>query len=195
MAGLLPHDAAVAQAIERACQLGSSRSAAGSDDTSDGLSDTNRGDAQPAASKTSDASLVAEVLSPPQSPGELGRIGPYRVLKLLDAGGMGMVFLAEDPQLEHRVALKVVKPTLGTTDETRQRFLREARAAAAVRHDHIVTIYQVGEDRGVPPGHGAARRPIARPQLTRDGRLPAGEAVAIGRQIADGPRRWPTPAA
>jgi len=91
-----------------------------------------------------------DFLSPAEGPGELGRLGGYRVLWVLGAGGMGVVFEAEDPQLKRRVALKVMKPALAASDSARQRFLREAQATAALEHDHIVSIYQVGQDRGVP---------------------------------------------
>lgn len=88
-------------------------------------------------------------LSPPLGPGELGRLGSFRILKQLGEGGMGMVFLAEDPMLERRVALKVMRPELAKPEQ-KQRFLREARAAAKVKHDHVVTIYQVGVEGEVP---------------------------------------------
>src|SRR5271156_1297258 len=89
-------------------------------------------------------------LNPPQGPGEIGRLGSYRVLKLLGKGGMGAVFLSEEPQLQRTVALKVMLPETAKKAASRERFLREARATAKIEHDHIVTIYQVGEDRGVP---------------------------------------------
>src|SRR5262245_49993687 len=54
---------------------------------------------------------VKSVLAPPQGPGEIGRLGNYRVLKLLGQGGMGMVFHAEDPHLQRGVALKVMLPS------------------------------------------------------------------------------------
>src|SRR4029077_19218151 len=91
-----------------------------------------------------------DFLAPPQAPDEIGRLGPYRVLDVLGAGGMGVVFRAEDPQLARLVALKAMLPTVATSASARERFLREARAAAAIKHDHIVTIHQVGEDQGVP---------------------------------------------
>ncbi|HTU20831.1 MAG TPA: protein kinase [Gemmataceae bacterium] len=93
---------------------------------------------------------VLAFLSPPQAADEVGRLGGYRILKVLGSGGMGVVLLAEDAQLQRPVALKVMRPALAANDAARQRFLREARAVAALKHDHIVTIYQVGEDRGVP---------------------------------------------
>jgi serine/threonine protein kinase len=89
-------------------------------------------------------------LAPAQAPDEIGRLGPYRVLKVLGQGGMGVVFEAEDPQLERTVALKAMLPEVAKRPVARERFLREARATAKIEHDHIVTIYQVGEDRGVP---------------------------------------------
>ena len=89
-------------------------------------------------------------LSPPEGAGELGVLAHYRVLKLLGQGGMGMVFQALDIHLQRPVALKVIRPELSKDAEFRQRFLREARATAAVKSDHIVTIHQVGQDNDVP---------------------------------------------
>lgn len=89
-------------------------------------------------------------LDPGQQPDELGRLGHYRVLRLLGAGGMGKVFLAEDVHLQRQVALKVLPPELVTQEDFRQRFLREARSTAALRSDHIVIIHQVGEHKTLP---------------------------------------------
>src|SRR5262249_37563508 len=89
-------------------------------------------------------------LSPARGPDELGWLGPYRVLQLLGKGGMGIVFRAEDSYLKRPVALKVMRPELASDVEAQQRFLREARATAAVRSDHIVTIHQVGQENGLP---------------------------------------------
>ena len=111
------------------------------------------GSAQPPSGFCDKGGLIQELydfLAPALAPDEIGRLGTYRVLKVLGHGGMGVVYLAEDPQLGRRVALKVMLPGLAGSPSTRQRFLREARAAAAIEHDHIVAIYQVGEDRGVP---------------------------------------------
>ena len=91
-----------------------------------------------------------DFLAPAQAADELGRLGGYRVLRVLGTGGMGVVFEAEDPQLKRRVALKAMKPGVAASASARKRFLREAQAAASVDHDHIVPVYQVGEDRGVP---------------------------------------------
>src|SRR6516225_3499792 len=91
-----------------------------------------------------------DFLLPPQEPGELGRLGAYRVLRVLGSGGMGVVFQAEDTNLKRMVALKAMLPALAISPSALQRFLREAVTAAQIDHDHIVHIYHVGEDRGVP---------------------------------------------
>jgi serine/threonine protein kinase len=128
-----------------------------------------------------------DFLAPAQAADELGRLGPYRVLKVLGAGGMGVVFRAEDPQLQRIVALKAMLPTLAVGGSARQRFLREARAAAAIKHDHIVTIHQVGEDRGVPflAMEVLEGQPLDE-RLQRETKLPIEEVVRIGREIAEG---------
>jgi serine/threonine protein kinase/formylglycine-generating enzyme required for sulfatase activity len=147
--------------------------------------------ADPAASPVpaganQDASLT-DFLAPPQAEDELGRLGHYRVLRVLGQGSMGVVFLAEDQQLDRRVALKVMRPALAASAGARQRFVREAKTAAAVEHDHIVAIFQVGEDRGLPylampllQGEGLDQR------LHREGKLPVAEVLRIGRETAEG---------
>jgi len=84
-----------------------------------------------------------DILSPPQGMGELGRLGQYSVLKVLGAGGMGVVLHARDLQLERFVALKVMRPSHGG-EAGRQRFLREARAAAAIEHDMLLDTCAAG---------------------------------------------------
>jgi len=128
-----------------------------------------------------------DFLAPPQGPDELGRLGSYRILRILGAGGMGVVFQAEDLNLKRLVALKAMLPGLAGSGTAKERFLREAQAAAALKHDHVVTIYQVGEDRGVPflameflEGESLDER------LKREGKLPLAEVLRIGRQIAQG---------
>jgi len=102
-------------------------------------------EAQPAA-----ASEGFVFLKPPQGPNELGWLAHYRVERLLGRGGMGLVFQAVDVQLQRAVALKVMKPEVSKDNEFRQRFLREARATAAIKSDHIVMIHQVGQEGEVP---------------------------------------------
>jgi hypothetical protein len=128
-----------------------------------------------------------DFLAPPQAPGELGRLAHYRVLRVLGAGGMGVVFHAEDTQLERPVALKAMRPAAAAAPSARERFLREARAAAAIEHDHIVPIYQVGEDRGVPyMAMQLLRGESLEDRARRANRLPAAEVLRVGREVAEG---------
>ena len=87
---------------------------------------------------------------PSEHAGDLGRLGRYRVLRRLGAGGMGAVYLAFDEGLRRRAALKVMLPRYAAVPSARERFLREARTCARVRSEHVVTIHDVGEERGVP---------------------------------------------
>jgi serine/threonine protein kinase len=111
----------------------------------------------------------------------------YKVLHKLGQGGMGWVMLAEDTQLGRRVALKVMRSQHAAEEESRERFLREARAAAQLKHDHIITIYQVGEDQGVPflamelLEGGTLQQRLEYPKP-----LSLGAAVRIAREIAVG---------
>ena len=90
-------------------------------------------------------------LAPRQNADEIGRLGQFRVLKVLGKGGMGTVFMAEDTRLHRIVALKVMLPSIAKKSIARDRFIREARATAAIEHDHIITIYEVcGNDTDVP---------------------------------------------
>src|SRR5207253_4162715 len=102
-----------------------------------------RGNDTLAYESTSKNPEYTEFLAPAQAPDEIGRLGPYRVLQVLGTGGMGVVFRAEDPQLKRLVALKAMLPNTASSESGRQRFLREARAMAAIKHDHIVSVYQV----------------------------------------------------
>ena len=77
------------------------------------------------------------------------RLGPYEVLALLGAGGMGEVYRARDPRLGREVAIKVLPADRLTDEARRQRFLREARAAATLTHPHIVTMYEIESADGI----------------------------------------------
>jgi serine/threonine protein kinase len=100
---------------------------------------------------------------------------------------MGMVYLATDTRLNRPVAIKTLRAGLALVPGAKERFLREARAAAALEHECVVPIYYVGEADGLPF--------LAMPVLkgkdlgghlkANGGRLPPGEAVRIARQVAD----------
>jgi len=77
-------------------------------------------------------------------------VGHYRIVEKIGSGGMGDVYLAEDTKLNRRVALKFLSPHLCQDEACRQRFEREAQAAAKLDHPNIVTVYEVGEFQGRP---------------------------------------------
>src|SRR5688500_3061603 len=77
------------------------------------------------------------------------QLGPYRIERLLGAGGMGEVYKAHDTRLERAVALKVLPVAVAGDPARRQRFQREARAISALTHPHICTLYDVGHQDGV----------------------------------------------
>ncbi|MCU0878144.1 MAG: protein kinase [Pirellulaceae bacterium] len=111
----------------------------------------------------------------------------FKVLQKLGQGGMGWVLLAEDTRLTRRVALKVMRGKYTQDKDSRERFLREARLAAGLKHDHIVTVYHVGEDRGIPYlameflEGGTLQQRLEYPKP-----LSLGAAVRIAREIAEG---------
>lgn len=84
-------------------------------------------------------------LGPPSGRGGIGTLGHYEVLQLLGRGAFGLVFKAFDERLHRFVAIKVLDPQLVATSPPRKRFLREARAAAAVKHENVVQVYAVEE--------------------------------------------------
>src|SRR5262249_27405902 len=107
--------------------------------------------------------------------------------QVLGRGGMGVVYLAEDTHLQRRVALKVMRPALAASAAAGARFLREARAVAALQLDHIVPIYHVGEDSGTPYlALPLLKGETLEQRLQRGSRLPLEEVLRLGREIVDG---------
>ena len=80
--------------------------------------------------------------SPPE------QLGDYRILRELGRGGMGVVYEAEQVSMRRRVALKVLFPSIATTEETRKRFAREARVTGRLHHTNVVTVHQMGRQHG-----------------------------------------------
>jgi serine/threonine protein kinase/Flp pilus assembly protein TadD len=110
----------------------------------------------------------------------------FRILAEIGAGGMGIVYRAEDLRLGREVALKVLPPRALADPMRRARFLREARAASALNHPSIVTIYEIGSERGVD----FIAMELLEGQTLRDalrtGALPASVAIGHGADIARG---------
>jgi len=141
----------------------------------------------PVPSTVNSPSASFGFLRPPEAADELGRLGDYRVKRLLGQGGMGMVFEAVDMHLQRSVALKVMRPEMGNNLEFRQRFLREARATAAIKSDYIVTIHQVSQENDVPflAMEFLEGMPLERWRQHK-GKLPIPEVVRIGIEAALG---------
>jgi serine/threonine protein kinase len=141
----------------------------------------------PTAPSAANNAELYDFLSPAQEKDEMGRLGNYRVLKILGAGGMGVVFQAEDPKLHRLVALKAMLPALAASPSNKERFLLEARAAAAVEHDHIIPIFEVNEDRGVPfIAMPFLRGESLEDRLKKQRKLPLEETLRITKECAEG---------
>ncbi len=112
------------------------------------------------------------------------RIGRFEVRRLLGKGGFGSVYLAVDPDLDRRVAVKVPRAGVLISREEEQRFLREARSAAGLKHPGIVQIHEVGEENGVPyiVSEYVEGRTLA--ERLAEGRLSFREATELAERIA-----------
>jgi serine/threonine-protein kinase len=112
------------------------------------------------------------------------RLGPYEILALAGAGGMGEVYKARDTRLDRTVAIKILSPSLAADAQFRERFDREARAISRIEHPHICALYDVGEQGGTAylvmqflEGETLAER-------LRRGPLPLQQALATAIEIA-----------
>ena len=126
-------------------------------------------------------------LHAPVEPDEIGRLGNYRVLRLIGKGGMGMVFLAEDLRLRRQVALKVMRPEMHGDRDSWERFWREAKAMAALKHDHLVTIYEQGQEGDVVFfAMELLDGELLEQWMKRVPTPDAAEIIRIGKELADG---------
>ena len=136
--------------------------------------------------KEDEGQIVLDFLQPSPMQGSLGRLGHYEVLEVLGVGGFGVVVRAFDEKLQRMVAIKVMSSQLASTSPARKRFVREARAAARIRHENVVQIYAV-EEQPVPylvmeyiPGQTLQQK------LDQSGPLELPDVLRIGGQIARG---------
>ncbi|MHC4403825.1 MAG: serine/threonine-protein kinase [Planctomycetota bacterium] len=130
---------------------------------------------------------LLDFLAPSEDPEKLGRLGPYEIVEVIGSGGMGVVLKGFDAKLNRFVAVKVLSPQLAASAAARRRFDREARAAAAVVHEHVVAIHAVASARELPylvmpfvPGRSLAER------IDQTGPLELKEILRIGMQAASG---------
>jgi serine/threonine protein kinase len=128
-----------------------------------------------------------EFLTPSEDPSSLGRIGSYEVKGVLGRGGNGVVLKALDPGLNRYVAVKVIATVLAGSAAAKKRFVREAQAAAAVVHEHVIAVFAIEEANGLPylvmeyvMGRSLQDR------LDRQGPLELKEILRIGHQTAAG---------
>jgi len=128
-----------------------------------------------------------DFLTPSDNPGMLGRLGGYEIEKVIGRGGMGVVLKAHDLSLNRFVAIKVMVGYLAASAAARKRFAREAQAAAAVVHDHVIPIYAVDTSGRTPflvmPFVGGRS---LQDRLDEKGVLEVKEALRIALQTAQG---------
>ena len=117
---------------------------------------------------------------------EIGQtLSHYRILRKLGQGGMGEVFLARDTVLERDVALKFLPADMRSDPVARERFLREARAVAALNHPHICVVHETSEVEGTPFIVLEYLDGVSLRERLAQGPLPLGEALRLAVEIAD----------
>lgn len=154
---------------------------------------------RPAADVTIDASADGDThdsagdgvslpfLQPCETPGRIGKLGHYEIIEVVGQGGMGAVLRAFDTKLVRVVAVKVMAPELAANPTAVKRFLREAQSAAAVHHDHVVTIHGV-EETHRPPYlvMQYVEGQTLQQKIEREGALELRQVLRIGSQMAAG---------
>lgn len=114
------------------------------------------------------------------------KLGPYEIQSPLGAGGMGEVYRAHDTRLKRDVAIKILPTSFSADPERLQRFAQESRAAAALNHPNILSIYDIGEDRGAPYVVSELLEGESLRGRLRSGALPSRKAIDYAQQIAKG---------
>src|SRR6266540_6948299 len=114
------------------------------------------------------------------------RLGPYEVLSPLGSGGMGEVWRAQDTRLSREVALKVLPAEVSSDPSRLKRFEKEARAASALNHPNIVTIYDIGVSDSVPWIAMERIEGKTLREVLLGGAVPVRKLLPIAAQITDG---------
>jgi serine/threonine protein kinase len=146
------------------------------------------GELQPVTPRI-DALIARGVLRKSADPGYAAELGPYQIVRLLGVGAMGVVLLAHEERLRRSVALKILRPELAADAAALTRFTREARAAAALHHPHLVTVHTVGEEQGV---HFMAMEYVDGPTLAEVIRAEEGKGQEAGGKSEAGDTRRST---
>jgi hypothetical protein len=172
--------------------LGSALAAAAKRDSTPALAraiERLEGEASSRLLSTAPSGLASELpaLPPTSRTGFIGRLGGIEIRRVIGRGGMGVVYEGLDPALDRRVAVKVLSQHLLGDGKAKERFLREARAAAALADEHVVTIHAIDQSDGVQflvlqhvAGESLAEL------LAREGRLPIEVVARIGAHVARG---------
>ena len=137
--------------------------------------------------RSSQIEQVLSQLDPTDDPESLGRIGGYEITGVVGSGAMGVVLKARDGSLDRIVAVKVMAPHLAASGSARQRFAREAKAAAAVLHPNVIAIHGVSNDQALPylvmP---YVRGESLQNRIDVEGSMPVVDILRIGSQVAAG---------
>lgn len=136
--------------------------------------------------KAEEVSILLGFLESSAKVGSIGKLAHYEILCVLGQGGFGIVLKAFDEKLHRLVAIKALSPQMAATSPPRKRFLREARAAAAIRHENVVQVYSVEEQPLPYLVMEFVDGQTIQQTLDGVGPLETTEVLHIGRQIANG---------
>ena len=114
------------------------------------------------------------------------KLGPYEIQSLVGAGGMGEVYRARDARLDRTVAIKVLPPSFSADRDRMQRFAQEARAAAALNHPNILSIFDIGDEQGSPYVVSELLEGETLRERLRSGAISVRKAIEYGLQVARG---------
>jgi Tol biopolymer transport system component len=114
------------------------------------------------------------------------KLGPYEIQALVGAGGMGEVYRARDARLDRTVAIKILPASFSTDPDRMQRFAQEARAAAALNHPNILSIFDIGDEKGSPYVVSELLEGETLRERLRTGPLSSRKTIDYGLQVARG---------